>query len=144
MNADPIQSDYAESTEGAKPAAATWSHRDHAAQPARALGPKATLLQARRQQRGALWPGGGASRCEAVQVTTADAAVTFVLQACGSALYVERTQRRPLGTHVVQSMVFSSADEFARWCDAEPLRFDDPGLHQRLCRQGWEFFHGGH
>ena len=68
----------------------------------------------------------------------------LVLKASGSALYVERIQRRPLGTHLVQCMVFASADDFARWCDAEPLRFDDPGLHQRLCRRGREFFGGAH
>jgi hypothetical protein len=144
MNAEPIQSAAPEATEGGLSASATWAYRDHAALPARALGPKAGLLQSRRQQRDAGRPGAGAATREAVQLTTADAAVTFVLKASGSALYVERIQRRPLGTHVVQCMVFASADDFARWCDAEPLRFDDPGLHQRLCRRGREFFGGGH
>jgi hypothetical protein len=144
MNAEPIQSVAADSTESGISAGGAWSHRDRAAQPARALGPKASLLQSRRQQRDAARAGAHAAAREAVQLTTADAAVTFVLKASGSALYVERIQRRPLGAHVVQCMVFASADDFARWCDADPLRFDDPGLHQRLCRRGREFFGGGH
>lgn len=144
MNAEPIQSVAAETTEGGISAGGAWSHRAHAALPARALGPKASLLQSRRQQRNAARPGAHAAAHETAQLTTADAAVTFVLKASGSALYVERIQRRPLGTHVVQCMVFASAEDFARWCDAEPLRFDDPGLHQRLCRRGREFFGGGH
>lgn len=146
MNAEPIRSVAADAAavEGGTSAGATWSLRDHAAQPARALGPKASQLQARRRQRGAAPPGASASPRDVVQLTTADAAVTFVLQPSGSVLYLERIQRRPLGTHVVQCMVFASAEEFTRWCDAEPLRFDDPGLHQRLCRRGREFFGGGH
>lgn len=144
MNAEPTLSVGTEATEGGTSASAAWSHRDHAAQPARALGPKASQLQARRQQHGAARPGTDAAPREALQLTTADAAVTFVLKASGGTLYVERIQRRPLGTHVVQCMVFGSADDFARWCDAEPLRFDDPGLHQRLCRRGREYFGGGH
>lgn len=139
MNAEPILLVSADATQSASTA---WSHRDHAAQPAKALGPKASQLQVRRQQRVAVRPGAGVAPCEALQLTTADAAVTFVLKTSGSALYVERVQRRPIGTHVVQCMVFGNADEFARWCDAEPLRFDDAGLHQRLCRRGREFFGG--
>lgn len=144
MNAEPTLSVGTEATEGGSSASAAWSHRDHAAQPARALGPKASQLQARRQQHGAARPGAASAPREALQLTTADAAVTFMLKASGGMLYVERIQRRPLGTHVVQCMVFGSADDFARWCDAEPLRFDDPGLHQRLCRRGREYFGGGH
>jgi len=144
MNAGLTPPIGAEATEGAASASATWSHREHAAQPARALGPKASLLQSRRQQRDAVRPGAGTVPREAAQFTTADAGLTIVLRACGSALYVERIQRRPLGTHVVQCMAFGSAEDFARWCDAEPLRFDDPALHQRLCRRGREFFGVGH
>ena len=144
MNAEPIQSVAANATEGGMSGGAVWSHRDHAAQPARALGPKANQLRARRQQSGTPRPSAAIEPYEAVRLTTADAAVSFVLKASGSALYVERIQRRPLGTHVVQCMVFAGADDFARWCDAEPLRFDDPGLHQRLCRRGREIFGDGH
>ncbi len=144
MNAEPIQPVAANATDGGISAGAAWSHRDHAAQPAKALGPKASQLQARRQQSGMARPSAAVEPCKAVQLTTADAAVSFVLKASGSALYVERIQRRPLGTHIVQCMVFAGTDDFARWCDAEPLRFDDPGLHQRLCRRGREIFGGGH
>jgi hypothetical protein len=138
MSTDPTSSEGPEPADGEAPSTTGWSNRDHAALPALALGPKAAVLQARRQQRLGTRPGAGSEA--GVRLSTADAALTFVLRAAGSALYLERTQRRPLGTHLVQSMVFASADEFRRWCDAEPLRFDDPNLHRRLRRHGEEFF----
>jgi hypothetical protein len=140
MIADPTSTEGAEPSDDGAPSAPGWSNRDHAALPAPALGPKAAILQARRQQRLATRPGAVSSSEAGVRLSTADAALTFVMRGAGSALYLERTQRRPLGTHLVQSMVFASADEFRRWCDAEPLRFDDPNLHRRLRRHGEEFF----
>ena len=140
MTTDPTSSDGVEPADGGAPWTPAWSNRDHAALPAPALGPKAAVLQARRQQRLATRPGTVSSSEAGVRLSTSDAAVTFLMRGVGSALYLERTQRRPLGTHMVQSMIFDSADEFKRWCDAEPLRFDDPNLHLRLRRHGEEFF----
>jgi hypothetical protein len=111
--------------------------RDHAALPARALGPKASKTNAKRKQRIDVRT---ATDLERWRVATGDRALSYVVQAVDSGLYVERRQRRPLGADVVQSMVFTSIDEFVRWCDAEPLRFDDPALHDRLRRRGEEFF----
>jgi hypothetical protein len=117
-------------------AGATWALRVHAAQPARFLGPKASALQLRRQQRELHRPFADD------MLVTADAAMSFAVRLCGRVLYVERLQRRPLGVHIVQSMVFDNDTAFSRWCDAEPLRFDDPSLHQRLRRRGQELFGG--
>lgn len=140
MNANLVRPVTSEATDARVAAGATWAHRDHAALPAKTLGPKASLLHARRQ-RCAPEPRIATTDVNAaLRLTTSDAAVSFVLKPSGSALYVERIQRRPLGAHIVQCMVFCSADEFSRWCDAEPLRFDDPGLHRRLTRRGQEFF----
>lgn len=124
-----------------------WAPREHAPQPARALGPKAGPRQARRRQRepDTTSPGpcaaAGTAR-DADRFQTADAAITFVLRASGSALSIERIQRRPIGTHLVQFLVFDSAADLLRWSEAEPLRLDDPGLHQRLVRRALEYFHG--
>lgn len=144
MNANLVRPVISEATDTTVAAGATWAHRDHAALPAKTLGPKASLLHARRQRCTPEPRIATAVTTATLRLTTADAAVSFVLKPSGSALYVERVQRRPLGAHVVQCMVLCSASEFSRWCDAEPLRFDDPGLHQRLKRRGQEFFGGSH
>lgn len=161
MNAEPTVPAGTSLLAGTASANATtpaWANRDHAARPAPVLGPKASQRQTRRQQRQAQVSASDASHqahkahktpqvremSGTAQLTTADAAVSFLLKASGNALYVERIQRRPLGTHLVQCMVFAGAEDFEHWCEAEPLRFDDPGLHERLCRQGREFFSGHH
>ena len=119
-----------------------WSDRAHAALPAQPLGPKAAALHARRMLHLATRPGRLHPLCAGVRFSTADAALSYLLRGVGSALYLERTQRRPLGTHIVQSMVFASLEEFMRWSDADPVRFDEPNLHHRLRRQGQEYFDG--
>jgi len=114
--------------------------RDRAALPARALGPKATQIHARKQRaKGPAEPTAPA-RADRWCMATADQALSYVLQADAAGLYVERRQRRPLGADVVQSMVFATLQEFDRWCDADPLRFDEPVLHGGLRRQGERFF----
>jgi hypothetical protein len=120
----------------AEGAPAGLPRRDRAALPAATLGPKATLIHARRRQRGEIASTDAGTR----RIATDNCSLSYVVQPVGSALYVERRQRRPLGADVLQSMVFTSVDEFQRWCDAEPVRFDDPVLHRQLCRCGEEFF----
>jgi hypothetical protein len=139
MNAEPNVSTGDHAPDSGTPLTPGWANRHHAAQPARPLGPKASLRHARRQQRTSN-PASDQASHETLRLSTRDALITLVMQRVGNALYVERTQRRPLGTHLVQSMVFETAEEFARWCDAEPLRFNDPPLHARLRRRAEEFF----
>lgn len=130
-------------TAGAADAGNTWAPRDHAAQPARTLGPKARVLMSRRRQRSDASPSLDVAHDDALRLTTVDAGLSFTLKPAEGALYLERIQCRPIGTHIVQCMVFANAQIFLRWCDAEPLRFDDPGLHHRLRHQGLECFGGG-
>lgn len=142
MSTDSSPVEAAEPPDSTASSAPGWSKRDHAALPAPALGPKASQIQARRLQ-GRLQRAASATAIRSgIRLSTADGAIAFVLRGVGSALYLERTQRRPLGTHLIQSMVFASSAEFTRWCEAEPLRFDEPQLHQRLRRHGEEFFDG--
>lgn len=142
MSTDSSSAEVPEPPDSTASSAPGWSKRDHAALPAVALGPKASQIQARRLQGRLSRSEAGTANRTGIRLSTADGAIAFVLRGVGGALYVERTQRRPLGTHLIQSMVFASSTEFTRWCEAEPLRFDDPNLHQRLRRHGEEFFDG--
>ena len=103
--------------------------------PVRPLGPKAAVLHARRVKRKATAsePAGG-------ELVSEDGAVSFVVIAGGAGLCVERTQRRPLGSQLVQAIVFGDVAAFMRWCDADVVRFDYPVLHRRLRNQGHEYF----
>lgn len=60
----------------------------------------------------------------------------FFLQRIAGGLYVEReeTPRLGIGTHL--AVCFVDRGSFERWCDDDAVRFEDPGLHQRLKRDG--------
>lgn len=106
--------------------------------PVRPLGPKAALLHARRVSRKAVARDPGAT--EDAGLASEDGAVSFVVKGTTGGLYIERTQRRPLGAQLVQAMVFDDTAAFQRWWDADPIRFDYPMLHGRLRRQGDDYF----
>jgi hypothetical protein len=72
--------------------------------------------------------------------STVDRTVQVELRPVIDGLYVERTQQRHDGPHIVLSMLFATAAEFLGWCDQEPLRFEDPALHLRLRQRGEELF----
>lgn len=105
---------------------------------ARPLGEKRALLHAQRQRadkiRFVARPAAGSDG--AVLLRTEDGAVAFVLRSAASGLTVERTQRRPLGTCLVQTLLFTGHEAFARWCEADAVRFDEPVLYDRLRREG--------
>jgi hypothetical protein len=104
----------------------------------RPLGEKRALLHAQRQRadkvRFVARPATG--RDGALLLRTEDGAVAFVLRGATSGLTVERTQRRPLGACLVQTLLFTSHEAFARWCEADAVRFDEPVLYDRLRREG--------
>ena len=106
-------------------------------------GPKVKALRSRRQARPS--SGNRGNRTAAVADTSIcsdDGTVAFVLKPCGAALFVKRTQWRPLGTMTALSMRFPDSAAFGRWCDLEPVRFDYPLLFDRLRRRGDEVFAG--
>ena len=118
-------------------------HKDAIDGPGRPLGPKAAVLHVRRSARNASRPvptAATTSLADGVLLASEDGAVSFVLMHRADGLFVERTQRRPLGTHLAQSFVFGDLSAFIRWCEADPIRFDHPVLHGRLRRQGDEHF----
>ena len=67
-----------------------------------------------------------------------DGAVAFVLGFFDSGLYVERTQRRPLGVHLIQAMIFAGEVEFDQWADSDPARFHSLVLMDQVRRYGRE------
>jgi len=62
--------------------------------------------------------------------------VHFFLQRVSGGLYVEREEIPRRGLRTLQSVQFTSASEFNRWCDSDPVRFEHPLLHAGLKRDG--------
>lgn len=67
-----------------------------------------------------------------------DGSVVFTLAPKGSRLFVQRMQRRTDRLVAVQCLLIRSADEFRRWCDVEPMRFEHPVVFDQLRRYGDE------
>jgi hypothetical protein len=111
-----------------------WPEDDDVVVP---LPAKTAALHARRQRRAlsskarSAAPGQGSRQA---QLSSDDGAVGFVLEHHHGQLHVQRTQRRPLGMHVVHHMIFRDEQAFERWSDADPIRFDYPVLFGRLRR----------
>ena len=115
--------------------------QDRIDKPARPLGAKRAALQLRRQS-APVAAEDKAQRTGTGERTLAskDATVVFALRATAFGLLIERTQRQAIGTRLVQTMVFEDQPTFDRWCDSEPMRFEDPMLCDRLRREGHEAF----
>lgn len=117
---------------------------DRIDEPARPLGPKRAALQLRRQRNGA--PTVATKSQSPSQGTLAfvsqDGLIGFVLRASLNSLVMERTQRQAIGARLVQCMVFGDPGTFDRWCESEPIRFEDPVLYDRLRREGHEALGG--
>jgi hypothetical protein len=105
---------------------------------ARPISGKHAMLHARRlrQREARVAAHPSAEGDLALRLRTEDGALVFVLRPAASGLVVERTQRRPLGACFVQTLLFSDQDGFARWCEADAVRFDEPVLYDRLRREG--------
>jgi Autoinducer binding domain len=102
---------------------------------ARPLGAKATLLQKRKRQRETLAPNECADN--EIQFHSDDGAVSISLTPTRAGLLLQRTQRRPLGTQLLQTMLFDDSAALTRWCDNDPVRFDHPLIAARM-RSGGE------
>ncbi|MFZ2990695.1 hypothetical protein [Ideonella sp.] len=116
---------------------------DRIDEPARPLGAKRAALQLRRQS-APVPVEAKDQRTDTGERTLAsqDATVAFALRATAFGLLIERTQRQAFGTRLVQTMVFEDQPTFDRWCDSEPMRFDDPMLYDRLRREGHDALGG--
>lgn len=83
---------------------------------------------------------GGAERppADGELLASPDGSVAFRLARSGRGLFVQRTQRSTPGLIAIQCLLISDAEEFRRWCDAEPIRFEHPVVFDRLRRYGDE------
>ena len=81
-------------------------------------------------------------RRDARTVRSDDGALVVTMQFTPEGMFVERTIQRPGMSRVVQVVVFGSADQFRRWCDADQARFDYPLLYSSLARNADAIFSG--
>lgn len=110
----------------------------------RPLGAKRQALQARKHRHatvrwhvGLIRTTGSDSPCI---LTSADGTTAFAISQTASALVVEKMHCPHEGPRTSHVMLFESEAVFNRWCDIEPIRFDDPLLCDQLRRRGHEFF----
>ncbi len=106
------------------------------------LPPKTVRLISRRRLAGNAGPAASPSgkfTAGSVELTTEDGSVTYLIVRTPRGLSIQRTQRRPLGTQVIQAVVLASLDEFERWLGADAVRFEHPLVYERLIGIGHEF-----
>ena len=75
-----------------------------------------------------------------LKATSRQGEIHFSLQRVAGGLYVEREDIPRRGLRTMQSVQFSDAVGFNRWCDADPIRFDHPLLHIALKRDGGDLW----
>jgi len=75
-----------------------------------------------------------------VTASSGDGVIVFKLVRCPGGVHVERSQVRPGGVRVVQSMRFRNDASFIRWCEADRLKFSYPLVYANLLRSGCELF----
>lgn len=73
-----------------------------------------------------------------------DGTIAFSLKPVGARLFIERTHRRCAGTTAVQCLLIDGQEQFRRWCELEPTRFEHPVLFDRLRRYGNEVLGSKH
>lgn len=122
-----------------RPAAAN-RNLDPIDQPPRRLGSKRLALQEQRQrQRSAARISSldSSDGCTQRQViASADGILAFAVVRTSRGLLIERRRWPASGLRTAQTMVFDNVRTFDRWCDTEPVRFEDPQLHTQLRREG--------
>lgn len=115
-------------------------------QPPRPLGAKRSALLAQRRGRTSACTHGGRTGSvlghDGKVLSSASASLAFALLPTRAGLLVERRHCPSEGPRSAQTMVFRDIAMFDRWCDAEPLRFSDPMLHDQLRREGHEALGG--
>lgn len=80
-------------------------------------------------------PSGAGSR----RVSSADGALVFTLVPTPRGVAVERVLAH--GRDVISQVIgFADAESFHRWCDANPVRFENPSIHVEVKRGGDALF----
>jgi hypothetical protein len=76
-------------------------------------------------------------------VRSEDGRISFTIAPTSSGIFVERVNLRSRNARVVQSAVFTSSENFHRWCDADSVKFDYPLVYVNLRRDGDALFRQG-
>jgi hypothetical protein len=144
---DSTTSDSADQrTSSSEPPPTTSKQLDPIDQPARPLGVKRSALQAQRHRHSITAWRTALTRRAANSlgrvITSDNGTLAFAVIRTARGLMVERRHWPAAGLRIAQTMVFDDVTDFDRWCDTEPLRFDDPQLHAQLLREGHEAFDG--
>jgi hypothetical protein len=71
-----------------------------------------------------------------------DGTVTYTVAARHAGVLVGRTTTGRADLQVTQILYFSIRAAFDQWCESDPMRFEQPQLHQGLRRAAQELFHG--
>jgi hypothetical protein len=79
-------------------------------------------------------------RPRSVAESSADNVLTVRISARPGGIAVQRTEQRPDGRRVVQSMHFADEASYVRWCQSDDLWFAYPLLFSKLSRSGCELF----
>lgn len=82
-------------------------------------------------------------RPRSVTESSADNVLTVRINARPGGIAVQRTEQRPDGRRVVQSMHFADEATYVRWCQSDDLWFAYPLLFSKLSRSGCELFKSG-
>ena len=70
-------------------------------------------------------------------VRSDDGSLCFKLRPTLVGIWVQRDRRhKDRSARLVQSMVFYDAVGFARWCEADSVRFDYPNVFRQVKREG--------
>lgn len=69
------------------------------------------------------------------RVRSADGTLVFTLIPTTRGVAVERVLAHG-GNVVSQVIAFADAESFHRWCDANPMRFENPSIHVEVKRDG--------
>jgi hypothetical protein len=84
-------------------------------------------------------------KADDAQFDSTDGHLHLHLQATPRGLFVEWIRTGANDVTLIQCLLLDSLDALHQWIEAEAFRHKDPGLHQRLCRQGEELLDGkGH
>ena len=85
-------------------------------------------------QSGRTDPATAPAGARALHARSPQGEVWFRLQRHQGGLYVEREEIPRQGLRCLQSMYFREPDDFERWCEDDPVRFEHPRLHIDLKR----------
>lgn len=70
------------------------------------------------------------------EVVSPDGSIAFAFKRTHAGVHVARRQQLEDGSRVVHSSLFVTPEEFERFCDADPLRFEHPHTYlqaRRVC-----------